>query len=115
MNTPTESSIKNIGKINDIQVPKSYILKQLHNRYLDKINDYIKEIEQYIEDEIHDTHLTHVTPNIKDHIDILVSKFNLHSMVHPIVVNHVVKILNDIIESSQNKVASKKMHNRKIE
>ena len=78
MNTPTESSVKNIGKINDIQVPKSYILKQLHNRYLDKINDYIKEIEQYIEDEIHDTHLTHVTPNIKDHIDILVSKFNLH-------------------------------------
>lgn len=114
MDNSSESSAKNIGKIKDIPVPKSYILKHLHNGYLSKINDYIKEIEQYIEDEIHDTHLTHVSTNIKEHINILVSKFDLNSMLHPIVVNHIIELLDNIIETSQMKVASKKINIKKM-
>ena len=109
-----EKSSENIGKIKDIPVPKSHILKQLHTGYLNKINDYIKEIEQYIEDEIHDTHLTHVTTNIKEHINILVSKFNLNPILHPIVVNHIIKLLENIIETSQMRVASRKINIKKV-
>lgn len=105
---------KNIGLVSDIPVPKSYIIQELHKRYTENVSSYITEIENYITVEIQDTHLTHVSSDLKQHIDTLVSTFEFNTLVHSFVVNSMITIVTNIIEQGQIKVAEKKKKHNQI-
>ena len=105
----TTSNIPAKGKVADILVPKSYILLKLLNkiRYIEPTK--ITAIENYIKHDIPNTHLTHVSTDIKEYISKLVEKLLPNDTLCKTMANtYIIDLIQDIIQKAQIKVAAKK-------
>ena len=113
MDIPDVTTSNTKGKVSDIPVPKNYILQKLQENFIvnQKLisSSMVHIIEDYIKFEIPTTHLTHVSRDIKVHIETLIAKLIPNSTLSQNLVNkHITKILQNIIEDAQIRVAKKK-------
>ena len=96
------------SRVADILVPKSYILRELQNKISNIEPNKITAIENYIKYDIPNTHLSHVSTDIKEHISILVEKLLPNTLCQTMVNTYIINIIQDIIQNAQIKVATKK-------